>query len=198
MKRALALALAAGAIFAPAMARAGRTEVIVGGGINSPTSSDYRNVTEALGYDRRSFRHGYEIEAGVLHSFNYWLSAGPLARVYIGSLGAPYEGVQPIGTYGAALAARVEADLFPWPRLFVWFDPSIGLGSIGVPGDRTTLTFWGMRGGVGIGTAREKASIRFRIGYGAAPTFDKVSPWTGNFDFGGWLFQLDGVLRVLP
>jgi hypothetical protein len=196
--RALALAVVLGTISAPAVAHAGRTEVIIGGGINSPRPSDYRNATEALGYDRRNFRHGYEIEAGVLHAFNYWLSAGPLARVYLGSLAGPYDDVPWIRTNSAAIAARVEADLFPWPRLFLWADPSIGVGWIGVPGEEMTRGFWGFRAGVGIGSAREKASVRFRIGYSYAPTFNKVTPWTGTFDWGGWLFQLDGVLRVLP
>lgn len=192
------LALTLGATSLPAIAHAGRTEVIVGVGIISPATSDYRNVTEALGYDRRGFRLAYEVEFGALHAFNYWLSVGPLARVFIGKLGAPYDALPSIQTYGGSIAARFEADLFPLPRLFLWADPSIGVGSIGIPDARNSVGFWGLRAGVGIGTGRERASVRFRVGYAYSPSFDKVTPWTGNFDFGGWLFQLDGVLRVLP
>jgi hypothetical protein len=192
------LVLAASALAAPATARAGRTEIIVGGGLVSPGTSDYRYQTEALGYDRRSFRLGYEVEVGALRALNYWLSVGPLARVYIGKLGAPYDDVPPIRTYGASLAARVEADLFPRPRIFLWADPSIGKGWIGPEGNIMSRGFWGVRAGVGIGTVREQWSVRFRIGWAYAPTHDKVTPWTGPFDFGGWLFQIDGVLRVLP
>jgi hypothetical protein len=196
--RPLVLALALGALVTPTEARAGRTEIVVGAGILSPGTSSYRYATEALGYDRRSFRLAYEVEAGFVHAFNYWLSVGPLARVYMGKLGAPYDDVPSIATYGGSIAARVEADLFPWPRLFLWCDPSIGIGSIGIPDARMTVGFWGLRGGVGIGTAHDKTSLRFRIGYAYAPTFDSVTPWTGSFDYGGWLFQLDGVLRVAP
>jgi hypothetical protein len=190
--------LALGATLAPTRAHAGRNEILVGAGINSPAASNYRYATEALGYDRRGFRLAYEVEAGVLHSFNYWLSVGPLARVFIGKLGPPYDGVPAIDTYGGSIAARIEADLFPWPRLFVWCDPSVGVGSIGVTGAHNAVGFWGLRGGIGLGSTRDKSSIRFRIGYAYAPTFNIVTPWTGTFDYGGWLFQLDGVIRVSP
>jgi len=195
--RPLALVLALGAMCAPRVAH-GRTEIVVGGGLVSPRVSEYRAVTEALGYDRRDVRVSWELEAGALHAVTYWLSLGPLARFQYATLDPPYTDVQPITTFGASIAARVEADLYPSPRLFVWADPSYGIGSVGVPDRRMSNTFWGVRGGIGLGTARGKASVRFRIGYAYSPTTDMLSQWAGTFDYGGWLFQLDGVLRVLP
>ena len=185
-------------VFAPSTAHAARTEVIASAGIVSPGSSIYRDTTENLGYNRRNFRLAYVVEAGALRSLTYWLSVGPLLRFDYASLGAPYDGLPSIGVHAVSVAARVEADLFPWPRLFLWADPSFGNGWIGVPDARTSMLFWGVRGGVGIGTSRDKTSVRFRIGYAYAPTFDKVTEWTGTYNYGGWVFQLDGVLRVLP
>lgn len=168
------------------------SEVVVSAGIVSPTTSPYRSAAETLGYDRRGFRHVYEAEAGYLHSFNWWLSAGPLARFYYGDLSSPYEPVPSITTYAGSIAARGEIELFPRPRLFVWADPSFGVGRVA---DKT-VAFWGLRGGVGFGYARGGNGLRFRIGYGEAPTLKPVTANTGAFNWGGFVFQLDGVFRV--
>lgn len=175
---------------APTAARP--TEIIASAGIVSPATSQYRSAAETLGYDRRGFRHVYEGELGVVHSFAWWLSVGPVARFYYGDLASPYEPVPAIGIYAASLAARAEVELFPSPRLFLWADPSFG---VGVVGDRT-VSLWGLRGGIGIGTARGVGGLRFRMGYGEAPTFANVTPNTGTFNYGGFIFMLDGVLRV--
>lgn len=184
------------AVVATPRARAERTEIVASAGVSFPVGSQYRAAAEALGYDRRSLRHVYEFEVGALRSLAWWISVGPFARVYAGRLGAPYEGVEPIDTWGASLAARVEIELHSWPRIFAWADPSIGLGSIGVPGARQTLGYWGYRGGLGFATARDATALRFRVGYGNAPTFDNVTVATGRFDYGGILVLVDGVLRV--
>jgi len=190
------LGLALGALLVHATAHAGRTEVIVGGGIVAPRPSDYRNVAEQLGYDRRAARLAYELEGGVLYSLNDRFSVGPVARFHYGELDAPYDELPSIGTYGVSLAARGEAELFPRPRIFLWAEPSYGRGWIGIPDARIANSFWGVRGGVGLGTSRDTAGLRFRLGYAYAPTTDLLSQWTGSFDWGGWVFQIDGVLRV--
>ncbi len=188
-------ALAAAAVATP-RTHAKRTEIVASAGVNFPAPSLYRSYAEALGYDRRSLRHVYELEVGALRSLAWWISVGPIARVYVGRLGAPYEGVTPIDTWGASLAARVEIELHSWPRLFVWGDPSIGVGSIGVPGARQTVGFWGYRGGLGVATARDATALRFRVGYGSGPTFGNVTGGAGGFDYGGILVLVDGALRV--
>ncbi len=176
----------------PASAEARPTEVIASAGIVSPTTSPYRYAAEYVGYDRRGFRHVYEAEALLLHQVTWWLSLGPLARFYYGDLDSPYKAVPSIATYAGSVGARAEFDLFPSPRLFLWTDPSIGVGAVG---DKT-VAFWGLRGGVGIATTRDATGLRFRIGYGEAPTFGSVTASGGAFNYGGFIFQLDGVFRV--
>jgi hypothetical protein len=187
---AVSAVLFATGVASPASARP--TEVVTSLGIVSPTTSPYRYVAETLGYDRRGFRHVYEAEAAVLHGFTYWLSVGPVARFYYGDLSSPYEPVPAIATYAGSLGARAEVELFPSPRLFLWADPHLG---VGVVGDKT-LALWGVRGGVGIGSARSATGLRFRIGYGESPTFNPVTANAGPFNYGGFIFQLDGVFRV--
>ncbi len=182
----------------PASARP--TEAIVSIGILAPSRQypDFRSNTEALGYDRHSrLKLSYEVEVGGLQSLTYWLSVGPIVRGYFGRMGAPYDGVPPISTNAGTIGARVEMDLFPWPRLLFWAEPSIGAGQIGTSESKTTVGLWGIRGGFGIGSARDKASLRFRLGYSWAPTFQAVTPVSGTFNWGGFSLQIDGVLRVL-
>lgn len=187
MRGAIALLL-----LVPTEAAARPTEVVVSAGILSPTPSTYRSTAETLGYDRRGFRHVYEGEVALLHALQWWISIGPVARFYYGDLAPPYEGVPQITTMAGSVGARVEIDLFPYPRLFVWADPSLGIGEVG----SRTATFWGLRAGVGIGSTRDAASVRFRIGYATAPTFGVITDASGPFNFGGFMFQLDGVFRV--
>jgi hypothetical protein len=197
--RPLRLLLAMGmSVFVPATAHAGRTEVVGSLGIIAPRPSPYRDNVERLGYDRKDYRNAFVVEFGALRSLNYWLSVGPFLRFDYSTLDAPYDAIPSIRSYAVSIAARVEADLFPWPRLFVWADPSYGHGWIGVPDAVVARGLWGVRGGIGIGMARDKQSLRFRIGYAYAPTTRPVSDWLGDFDYGGWLFQLDGVFRVAP
>ena len=171
------------------------TEVVASAGILSPTPSTYRWNAEGLGYDRRGFRPVYEGEIALLQSFSYWLSVGPVARFYYGDLSSPYDGVPRIVTYAGSVGARVEVDLFPMPRLFAWMDPSLGVGEIG---DKT-VALWGLRGGVGIGSVRDgvtRTNVRFRFGWAYAPTFKPVTAASGDYNFGGFMFELDGVFRV--
>lgn len=182
-------------------ARAARSEVIASVGMIAPRSvyPSYRWQAEyLLGYGSRGFRNDFEGEVGYLRELTPWLTLGPVARVYVGRMSAPYEGVAPIDTWAGSLAARADIDLFSWPRLFLWADPSLGVGIVGVPDARQTQLFWGFRAGVGIGMARSNpAALRFRIGYGYAPTFgSNVTPLSGQYDWGGLSFQLDGVFRV--
>lgn len=176
----------------PGRGAARPTEIIASAGIVSPTTSPYRYSAEFLGYDRRGFRHVYEAEALLVHQVAWWLSIGPLARFYYGDLDSPYRPIPSIPTYAGSVGARAEFDLFPSPRLFLWTDPSFGIGAVG---DKT-VAFWGFRGGVGIGSARGATGLRFRIGYGEAPTFGSVTASGGPFNYGGFIFQLDGVFRV--
>jgi hypothetical protein len=178
---ALTLVLFATSVATEAAARP--TELVVSAGIVSPTTSTYRTYAEILGYDRRGFRHVYEAETALLHGFTYWLSIGPVARFYYGDLSSPYEW---------SVGARAEVELFPSPRLFLWMDPSFGIGAVG---DKT-VAFYGVRGGVGIGSTRSATGLRFRIGYGESPTFRDITSTTGPFNYGGFVFQLDGVFRV--
>ncbi|MBI2393893.1 MAG: hypothetical protein HYV09_30255 [Deltaproteobacteria bacterium] len=182
----------------PAPAGAARSEVYASAGIVAPYGPypSYRFNAELLGYDRGSVRTDFIGELGYLRAVNWWLTVGPVARFYVGRLSAPYDGVAPIDLYAASIAARFEADLYPWPRLFLWFDPSIGVGSIGAEDARKTLGYWGLQGGLGIGTSRDKSGVRFRAGWGYAPTFVDVTPLAGTHHFGGFMFMLDGVLHV--
>jgi len=176
---------------------AARSEVIVAAGFVSPNRSDFRTATELLGYGRRGTRSDPEFEIGYLRAANDWLTLGPIARLYAGRMGPPYADVPPIQTWGGSIAARVEVDVFSWPRLFFWADPSIGLASIGAPGASKTMWFGGIRGGVGLGMGRENAvGVRLRAGLSYSPVFGKVTESAGVFDFGGFVLQLDGVFRV--
>lgn len=188
MRGAIALAV----LLWSASAAARPTEVVASAGILSPTPSPYRYNAEALGYDRRGFRHVYEGEIALMQSLAYFASLGPVARFYYGDLSPPYEGVPRIVTYAGSVGARFDLDLFPYPRLFLWADPSIGVGEIG----SKTVAFYGLRAGVGIGSERARSSVRFRFGYAWSPTFKPVTATSGDFNFGGFMFQLDGVFRV--
>lgn len=191
MRAAIALACVASVTWG-ATASARPTEVVATAGILSPTPSLYRQSAETLGYDRRGFRHVYEAEVALVQSLSWWATVGPVARFYYGDLSPPYDGVPRIPTYAGSLGARFELDVFPYPRLFLWTDPSIGAGAVG----ERTLVLWGIRGGVGIGSVRNAASVRFRFGYAHAPTFENVTADGGPFNFGGFFFQLDGAFRV--
>lgn len=184
------LALSVLLFAAPAAARP--TEVIVSAGIVSPAVSPYRTAAETLGYDRRGFRHVYEGEVALVQALTWWGSVGPLARFYYGDLASPYGGVPSIATYAGSLGVRGELELFPKPRLFVWFDPSFGVGRVG----DSTVTTWGLRGGVGIGSVRDATAIRVRFGYAYAPTLKPVTAAAGDFNYGGFVFQIDGVFRA--
>jgi hypothetical protein len=93
-------------------------------------------------------------------------------------------------------AARAEVTFFDYPRLFVWLDPSIGVGRIGVPDAHATVYTFGLRGGLGIAGEIQKLILRFRVGYGVAPTFESVTATGGKFDFGGFVFAIDGGFRA--
>lgn len=178
-------------------AHAARSEIVVSAGMIAPATSDYRFSAEVLGYGRRNIRSNGEAELGFLVSPIPWLSLGPLARLHAGSMGSPYGGVPAIETWGGSLAARAEVDVFTWPRLFLWLDPSLGLGSIGVPNARKTVVFPGFRAGIGVGMAhKSNYAVRVRAGWAYAPTLTKVTETSGTYDFGGFVLQLDGVFHV--
>jgi hypothetical protein len=179
----------------PAAPRGRPTEIVASFGLNAPTPSRFRTAAEELGYDRRGLRHVYEGEVGALHSPAWWLSVGPVVRGAFGRLGAPYDGVAPIDLAAGTLGARVEAEIFPWPRFFVWMEPSIGVARIAIDQSSKSVGLWQVRGGFGVATARDFASARFRIGWGTGPTFREIGD-AGVLDFGGVLFLFDGVIRV--
>lgn len=192
----LACGAAIAILLATSSAHASRTELLVAAGIVEPNESPYRTDAEALGYDRHALRQAYEGEVTLLRAVAPWASLGPVARVFAGRLGAPYDGVEPISTVAGSIGVRGEIELYHWPRLFIWADPSIGVGSIGVANAHQTLSTWGMRGGIGVGSTPGAASLRFRMGFAYSPTFKGVTPDTGIFDFGGFVFLLEGAFRV--
>lgn len=164
-----------------------------------PASSTYRNAAQSLGYDHTATaRWIFEGELSALWpiAFEQRLMVGPLLRFDVGRLGAPYPGLEPIRTDSAFVGARQELILNRWPRIFLWLDESIGGGSIGLPGDHKLIGAFQVRGGVGLRIGNQRPAIRARIGYGFAPTFTNVTDAAGKYDFGGWVFSLDGALRV--
>ncbi len=178
-------------------ARAARSELLVSGGLVVPTPSDYRYGGEFLGYGSRGMRPDLGFEVGYLRGVTSWLTVGPVARFHAGQMSAPYGGLEPLDLWGAALGVRAEADVFRYPRLFFWLEPALGKGWIGVPDARKSVSFFDVRGGVGLGTLRDApVSLRLRVGWSYAPTFDVVTPMAGAFNYGGLVFLLDGVVRV--
>lgn len=178
-------------------ARPPRSELHVSAGMVVPSPSDYRYSAEFLGYGSRGMRPDFGGEVGYVRGLSSWLGLGPMLRVHAGQMSAPYGGLEPLQTWGAALGVRAEADVFRYPRLFFWLEPALGTGLIGVPDARKSVSFYDVRGGVGLGTLRDdRLSLRLRVGWSYAPTFDVVTPLAGKFNYGGLVFQLDGVFRV--
>lgn len=178
-------------------ARAARSELLVSAGVVVPSPSDYRYSAEFLGYGSSGMRPDLGGEVGYLRGVTSWLTVGPVARIHAGQMSAPYGGLEPLDLWGAALGLRAEADVFRYPRLFFWLEPAIGKGWIGVPDLRKSVSFYDLRGGVGLGMLRDApVSLRLRVGWSYAPTFDVVTPMAGTYNYGGLLFHLDGVFRV--
>lgn len=204
MRRSRTLGALSGAIAFAALssstmpaAHAAPAEIYASFGPLSPSNSPFRSAALALGYDAAGYRLLYEAEVGALFTaFDPHLVIGPILRVDLGRLGAPYQGVDPIRTDAAWLAVREELALYRWPRVILWADEAIGASSIGSAGSYATRATWGVRGGLGLRIGNQRPAVRFRVGYSYAPTFSRVSDYGGGFDFGGIFVALDGVLRV--
>jgi hypothetical protein len=178
-------------------ASAAPIEPFVSGGIVTPTTSQYRSTAWQLGYDRGSPKVNFTAEGGVLFAiaFDNRLWIGPALRFDIGRIGAPYGGVDPIRTDAASIAVREELDVFRWPKILLWMDQSLGLGRIGTSAAHTTVPFWGLRFGLALRVGNQRPAMRLRFGYATEPTFSGIANG-GNYNFGGFVFVLDGVLRV--
>ncbi len=189
--------LAACGVTAVPCARAARSEVQLTAEVVVPTPSDYRYGAELLGYGSRGIRPDFGGEAAFLRGLTPWLAVGPVARLHAGRMSAPYDGLEPLSLWGAALGVRAEADVFRYPRLLFWIEPALGAGLIGVPDARASRGFWDLRGGLGFGMLRDQpVSLRLRVGWSWAPTFSSLTPPSGAFNYGGLVFLVDGVFRV--
>ncbi len=174
-------------------------EFFVSAAAIAPSNSDYRSAAYLLGYDAHKNRFSWEAEAGVLRPVAWGgrFAIGGLLRADIGRLGAPYDGVEPIRTDALFLAVRQELVLVGWPRIFLYADEGFGLARFGVSGSHRLVATPAVRGGFGLRIGNQPTAARLRIGYAWAPTLANVSAEGGKYDFGGWIFSLDGVLRVL-
>jgi hypothetical protein len=165
--------------------------------IVEPANSDYRTSAEQLGYDRRSIRQGYAFEGGALFRIGSRLAVGPFARLHVSRFGAPYGGVDPIDVYAFSLAARAELAAVLYPRIFLWFEPTVGAAAF-VSTGHTTVGMYGFRAGVGLaGPITKSFALRLRFGYSLEPSMKTITQ-AGKFDFGGYVLALDGVFGEAP
>jgi hypothetical protein len=166
--------------------------------IVEPARSDYRTVVEALGYDRRSTKQAYAFEGGTLFRLGSRFAIGPFGRMQVNRLGPPYAGVEPIDIYAFSVSARAELAAVLFARIFFWAEPTIGAAAFVSSGNKT-VTSWGGRGGLGLaGTVSKYVALRVRLGYALEPSFKPVTAYAGKFDFGGYIFALDGVFGEAP
>ena len=172
-------------------------EPFVGFGIVAPTNSAYRGAAGQLGYDHGNTKFNFDGELGALFAvaFDNRLAIGPALRFDIGRMGAPYGGIDAIRTDAASLAAREELTLFRWPKIILWVDESLGVARIGTSNANRVLPLWGVHFGLGLRIGNQRPALRMRFGYGFSPTIGSVAG-DGKYDFGGFVFAIDGVLRV--
>ena len=172
-------------------------EPFVAFGIVAPGNSAYRGAAGQLGYDHGNTKFNFVGELGALFAvaFDNRLAIGPALRFDIGRMREPYGGIDPIRTDAASIAAREELTVFRWPRIFVWIDESLGVGRIGTANANKMFPLWGVHFGLGLRIGNQRPAVRMRFGYGFAPTFGSVAG-DGKYDFGGFVFTIDGVLRV--
>jgi hypothetical protein len=194
----LAIAVLSTVMFASGAASAKNVEVVASFATMVPAHSPYRTAANGLGYADEGMTNGWEGEVGALFGVAYHdlVSVGPVLRIGVDRMQSRYGGLESIAADSGFAGLREEVTVFYWPRFFVWADESIGLGSVGTPGARVTLGAYGLRGGLGLRVGGEKIGARFRIGYSYAPTFVRVTDPTGGYDFGGFMFAIDGVIRV--
>ncbi len=201
---ALAILATSGAAWAtsdgdpPAASHTHSMEVVASLGTLLPSHSPFRSASVALGYDDEGVINAYEAEATVQLpvAWRDRISIGPIARYQYDRLHARYGGLDPIANDSAWLGAREEAVVYDWPRFFVWADQTLGIASIGPSGSRTTIGAWGVRGGIGVRVFSDTIGARFRLGFAYAPSMARVTDPTGGYDYGGFMFAIDGVLRV--
>jgi len=195
---AFALSIACAIATASSVASAVPTELVAGLGIQSPTLSDYRGVANQLGYGLQYPRIAYEAELGarfaVLFDRKLWIA--PLVRLNVNRMAAAYDGLDTIWAEGLFAALREEYRFADFPPLFVWVDEGFGVGRVGSAGAYAKVTAWQARCGVGLRLGWPEYALRARIGYAWAPTFQTIAG-AGNYDFGGVIFTIDGVLRVV-
>jgi hypothetical protein len=172
-------------------------EPFVSAGIVAPKASPYRAAAQQLGYENGNTKFNFDAELGALFAVAWenrvWV--GPALRFDIGRMREPYTGMDPIRTDSASLAMREELQLFRWPKILLWVDESLGFGRIGTSDANKTVPFWGVRFGLALRIGNQRPAARLRFGYAIAPTFSSIAAG-GKYDFGGFVFAIDGVLRV--
>ena len=178
--------------------RAAPIEPFVSLGIQAPSNSTYRIAAQQLGYGTGYPRLAYEAELGALMpvGFDGALWIGPLARLHVERQPAAYDGLDALATDAGYLGLREELAIYHWPRFFLWLDESCGVGRIGAGDTHKTMLVTAITGGVGLRMGLQPTAFRLRVGYAWAPTFSSVTDVAGKYDFGGFMFAIDGVFRV--
>lgn len=181
-----------------AAGRAVATEIVGSFGLVAPARSDYRTAAQALGYALDYPRVAYEGELGarfaVAFDRKFWI--GPIVRLHVDHLGAPYDGLDPIWAESLTGGAREEFTFARFPPLFLWMDETFGVARVGRSGAYATLKAFDVRGGVGVRMGWSSHALRLRVGWSYGPTMGNVTDSAGGYDFGGLVVALDGVLRV--
>lgn len=173
------------------------TEIVAGIGLNAPVDSDYRGAANQLGYGLSYPRLAYEAELGARFAvlFHHRIWVAPLVRFYAHRMSPSYEGLDTIWAEGLFGALREEYRFADYPPLFIWVDEGYGVGRVGAAGSYTTVSAWQVRCGAGIRLGWSDKALRARVGWAWSPTSQNIGG-AGNYDFGGFVFTIDGVLRV--
>jgi hypothetical protein len=196
-----ALALAC-ATFA-STASSAPVDVEAGLAVNTPVPSSYRNDVEALGYDVGLTRLAGEAEgraAFFVHSdFGLGddaLSIGPVLRAHWAHLYSPYPGVASIDAWAGFAGVREQLFFLSYPRLFFWADETLGAGIVGADRGHGTSFAWGVRGGIGVELGSPSHGARLTFGYALSQSTQPVTNLTGTYDWGGFIFGLEGYFRA--
>jgi len=197
-KTPLALAIASIVLLASGVGSAKNVEVEASLATIVPAGSPYRTALKRLGYADEGLNNGYEGEAAAQFAIGYHdlVSIGPVARLGFNRMKSRYEDLAVISADYGSLGIREEFIVFWYPRFFLWADQSFGIGSIGPSGSRRAYATFAGRGGLGLRVFNDSIGVRFRIGYSFSPTLVRVTDPTGGYDFGGFVFSIDGVIRV--
>jgi len=184
-------------------AHATPVDLEVGFGGVAPYQSAWRASTDYLGYGVGITRLSYEIDTAAMfvipRDFGLGASAlsiGPVLRGHWAHLYAPYAGVDPIDAVAAFTGVRQELRLLGFPRLYLWLDETLGGGSVGQPRGHSTSLAYGIRGGLAFNVGTDDISVRVLAGYSYSESFRVIAPGQGLFEWGGFVFGLEGYFRA--